>query len=309
MKSHAITRSLGIAALRISLVAWLLAGVLSGATPATTYLAPYRALTDEEILLNSCELAEAIVLVRVLRMDTAFFPKKGITRSVGIMLPVANCEVLDELKGPLARGTRVTVQITPRARDGIDMTRPQMLFLIETALEDNYTSGKTSTLPHWAQLDAPDVLGSERFAVERNGGWAYHSWVRNGIGSLRPSLLATRADAVVEAELLRRPEPCATPEGSRPCYELGGEELVYGSPLGQGVAVVAPSPGYLSRGRMLLYLRQLDSSTYEAIGLSAGAQSIKAGTVGRRGKSLAEVKRELREADRLRKHTGPEAPR
>src|SRR5689334_994503 len=58
---------------RSALISTLLVSILVAQADAMSVMPPFRPVTEAEILLNSCELAEAIGVVRVERVYTDFY--------------------------------------------------------------------------------------------------------------------------------------------------------------------------------------------------------------------------------------------
>ncbi len=258
--------------------------ILVAQADAMMVIPPYRPATQAEVLLNSCELAEAIGVVRVEDTYTDFYRDRSSTEEVGAMVDVAECVVVRSLKG-LRAGDRFRTQIPSLVR-GVEKGALGIMFLARwRGRRSAYDDGQHGPLPHWVIYSGQEVLGAGFETVvgkEKALGIA--------IEHSTPEGLATYSDIVVSGRIGSIKGTVVVAGQSRPYRGLENYRQLYGKKEKGSLRILEVLPGTAQPGKQqVFYLKRVNAQTFEIIGLHAGAQEIVRGRVGHSGRSIFEV--------------------
>jgi hypothetical protein len=266
---------------------------------ATTLFPPYRAITHDEILFDSCELSDAIVAVRIDRIFGEFYRDKRDRSGAGIPGSIAECTVLRTLKGGIRAGERIRVDLTNDSRVSRENEHSCGVMLLCRSKVDSrrWAAGANGPLPGWKLNSGPNRFQMGFGAGPCGTRGAAEQQVQSALQQSEPEQLAAQSDIVVVANVGEKFSSCSIDGDWRSCAVLTKFDQIYGPRESVSVRVVAAIPGYLQSGKQVLYLKCITPGTFEIVGLSAGAQAISWYRVGRSKRWLNEVVNRVRKAE------------
>lgn len=241
------------------------------ASCATVWIAPQRAMTEDQWLEYDVSGADAVALARIESIADTITD----VAPDGSGIPVRSIRFMVEewLEGgdgsrAIRAGTSPLDDQPLRGGDLFEAARSKQLVLV---LVRKLPDG-------WVLADGPDPSGAGMRAVKSTEARQLSVRVREIVASQSPESLVARSSAVVVGRCVDT-QPCRDRPGLR-CGRVVVEETLLGN-ANDTIQVFAPLVGDLPQGRAVHLLRQTGANEFETIGYQRGGQPITNGELAR----------------------------